>query len=177
MYFRKWTLPRVFHLDEKSNMRTLEGSIQLQSFLYYSNMHRCADGCSYWSSNQVNQFPRKQYIQFILEELQHFSSAGIGRYQSKAKNWFFLVSILQDYLLVTAHKLKWWLQLCFCSSSNTHKIVVNIRIKKLFILCSNVDFWEEEKIIFASDAVFWSKNWRGIDSLVTRRRSGLIKKN
>lgn len=43
----------------------------------------------------------KQSIQFILEELQHFSYAGTCRYQLKAKNWFclaFIKIILQSQL-------------------------------------------------------------------------------
>lgn len=49
----------------------------------------------------------------------------------------FLINILQDCL---ARKLKWWLHSRSCSSGDTDEIVVNRRIKKLLILCSNVDF-------------------------------------
>lgn len=42
---------------------------------------------------KLTHFHMKQSIQFTLEELQHFSSAGTCRYQLKVKNWFCLAFV------------------------------------------------------------------------------------
>ena len=159
MYFWKWTLSRLFTLRRKSNMNPLEEVFNLSLICVIETWMWVMMDIPIEVQIKLTNLHMKQSIQFMLEELQHFSYAGTCRYQLKAKNWFclaFVKIIFQSHFTTLNGALIYALAIAV----TLVKLLLTWESKGLLCYMQILAI-KKRKMKLTSEEMFWSNDLRG----------------